>query len=60
MLGEIENAQHYYHKLLNSVAAVCLDRRITIEAADGLQKAQVSICLLAVGLISVQGIYVNC
>lgn len=56
MLGEIENAQHYYHKLLNSAAAVCLDRRITIEAADGLQKAQVRICLLAVGLISVQGI----
>ncbi|KDO48233.1 hypothetical protein CISIN_1g0021991mg, partial [Citrus sinensis] len=40
VLGEIENAQHYYHKLLNSAAAVCLDRRITIEAADGLQKAQ--------------------
>lgn len=60
MLGEIETARQYCNKLLNSGAAVCLDRRIIIEAADGLQKAQVSICLLAVGLISVQGIFMNC
>lgn len=40
VLGEIETAQQYCNKLLNSGAAVCLDRRIIIEAADGLQKAQ--------------------
>ncbi|KAK4837008.1 hypothetical protein QYF36_002084 [Acer negundo] len=40
MLGEVENAMQYYNKLLESGAGLCLDRRITIEAADGLQKAQ--------------------
>lgn len=49
VLGEVENALHYYNKLLESGPDVCLDRRITIDAAEGLQKAQVSICLFAVG-----------
>ncbi|KAJ0043579.1 hypothetical protein Pint_17809 [Pistacia integerrima] len=40
VLGEVENALHYYNKLLESGPDVCLDRRIIIEAAEGLQKAQ--------------------
>ncbi|XWS59070.1 hypothetical protein CRYUN_Cryun08bG0090700 [Craigia yunnanensis] len=40
LLGETENAIHYFSKCLGSGADVCLDRRITIDAADGLQKAQ--------------------
>ncbi|KAJ4830984.1 hypothetical protein Tsubulata_009302 [Turnera subulata] len=40
MLGEAENAQHYFTKCLENGGGVCLDRRIAIEAADGLQKAQ--------------------
>ncbi|KAJ6921812.1 hypothetical protein NC652_015684 [Populus alba x Populus x berolinensis] len=39
-LGEVEGALHYFSKCLESGAGVCLDRRTTIEAADGLQKAQ--------------------
>lgn len=41
LLGEVEKARQYFNKCLESGAGVCLDRRITIEAADGLQKAQV-------------------
>ncbi|XWS43105.1 hypothetical protein CRYUN_Cryun16bG0073500 [Craigia yunnanensis] len=41
LLGETENAVRYFSKCLGSGADVCLDRRITIDAADGLQKAQV-------------------
>ncbi|XWS66304.1 hypothetical protein CRYUN_Cryun05aG0188100 [Craigia yunnanensis] len=40
LLGETENAIWYFRKCLGSGADVCLDRRITIDAADGLQKAQ--------------------
>ncbi|KAJ6778799.1 HEAT SHOCK PROTEIN DNAJ WITH TETRATRICOPEPTIDE REPEAT-CONTAINING PROTEIN [Salix koriyanagi] len=39
-LGEVEDALHYFNKCLESRAGVCLDRRTTIEAADGVQKAQ--------------------
>ncbi|CAK7342656.1 unnamed protein product [Dovyalis caffra] len=39
-LGEVEDALHYFNKCLESGAGVCLDRRTTIEAADGLHKAQ--------------------
>ncbi|XAR68475.1 hypothetical protein NMG60_11003599 [Bertholletia excelsa] len=39
-LGEIEDAQQYFNKCLESARAVCLDRRITIEASNGLQMAQ--------------------
>lgn len=42
-LGEVEDALHYFNKCLESRVGVCLDRRITIEAADGVQKAQVCI-----------------
>ncbi|KAF5737668.1 hypothetical protein HS088_TW13G00556 [Tripterygium wilfordii] len=40
VLGEVEDALLFFGKCLESGAEVCLDRRITIEAADGLQKAQ--------------------
>ncbi|KAL6498470.1 hypothetical protein OROHE_026567 [Orobanche hederae] len=40
VLGEVEDAIQCYSKCLNSGADVCLDRRITIEASDGLQKAK--------------------
>ncbi|KAA8517163.1 hypothetical protein F0562_017456 [Nyssa sinensis] len=39
-LGEVEDAIQYFSKCLESGREVCLDRRIIIEAADGLQKAQ--------------------
>ncbi|KAJ7976734.1 Heat shock protein DnaJ with tetratricopeptide repeat [Quillaja saponaria] len=40
VLGEVENAQKYFNKCLASDSGVCLDRRVIVEAADGLQKAQ--------------------
>lgn len=39
-LGEIEEACQYFSKCLESKGDICLDRRIAIEAASGLQKAQ--------------------
>ncbi|XP_030457885.2 uncharacterized protein LOC115678635 isoform X1 [Syzygium oleosum] len=40
ILGEVENASNYFNKCLATGADICLDRRLVIEAADGLQKAQ--------------------
>ncbi|KAI3471343.1 hypothetical protein Pfo_030708 [Paulownia fortunei] len=40
VLGEVEDAIQCYTKCLSLGTEVCLDRRITIEAADGLQKAK--------------------
>ncbi|KAK2970131.1 hypothetical protein RJ640_019291 [Escallonia rubra] len=40
VLGEVEDAMQYFSNCLQSGIDVCLDRRITIEAAGGLQKAQ--------------------
>ncbi|XP_059308955.1 uncharacterized protein LOC132060091 isoform X1 [Lycium ferocissimum] len=40
LLGEVEEAIKYYNNCLESRVNLCLDRRITIEAAEGLQKAQ--------------------
>ncbi|CAL5193417.1 unnamed protein product [Lathyrus oleraceus] len=40
LLGEVENAQRCYNKCLESSKVVCLDRRVTVEAAEGIQKAQ--------------------
>ncbi|KAI3801303.1 hypothetical protein L1987_29407 [Smallanthus sonchifolius] len=40
LLGELEDASYNYNKCLKSENIVCLDRRLAIEAADGLQKAQ--------------------
>lgn len=40
-LGEMEGASHYFKMCLQSGADVCVDRKIAVEASDGLQKAQV-------------------
>ncbi|KAJ8756236.1 hypothetical protein K2173_025048 [Erythroxylum novogranatense] len=40
VLGEIEKAMHYFNICLDCGAGVCLDRRLTVEAATGLQRAQ--------------------
>ncbi|XP_073317414.1 uncharacterized protein [Primulina huaijiensis] len=40
VLGEVEDAIKCYNKCLESVTNVCLDRRVTIEAADRLQRAK--------------------
>lgn len=40
VLGEVEEAVKHYNICLESRINLCLDRRITIEAAEGLQKAQ--------------------
>ncbi|KAG8372017.1 hypothetical protein BUALT_Bualt12G0023000 [Buddleja alternifolia] len=40
VLGEVEDAIQCYNKCLELGGEVCLDRRITFEAADGLQKAK--------------------
>lgn len=42
LLGELDDACSDYNKCLESKNIVCLDRRIAIDAADGLQKAQVT------------------
>ncbi|XP_028094497.1 uncharacterized protein LOC114294576 isoform X2 [Camellia sinensis] len=39
-LGEVEGALQYFSKCVESGSHVCLDRRIIIEAANGLQNAQ--------------------
>ncbi|XP_043691813.1 uncharacterized protein LOC122642418 isoform X2 [Telopea speciosissima] len=39
-LGEIEEAAKYFKVCLQSGTGVCLDRKLVIEASDGLQKAQ--------------------
>lgn len=41
VLGEVEDAINCYNKCLESGTNVCLDRRVTIEAADRLQRAKV-------------------
>ncbi|CAH9079328.1 unnamed protein product [Cuscuta epithymum] len=40
LLGEVQEAVVNYNSCLESKAAVCLDRRIAIEASNGLQKAE--------------------
>ncbi|KAJ7972177.1 DnaJ-like subfamily C member 7 [Quillaja saponaria] len=40
VLGELENAQEYFNKCLALSSGVCLDRRVIVEAADGVQKAE--------------------
>ncbi|XP_010544838.1 PREDICTED: uncharacterized protein LOC104817287 isoform X2 [Tarenaya hassleriana] len=40
VLGELGEAVQYFNKCLETASSVCLDRRTTIEAAEGLQKAQ--------------------
>ncbi|XP_019165840.1 PREDICTED: dnaJ homolog subfamily C member 7 homolog [Ipomoea nil] len=40
LLGEVQEAMQYYKSCMESRMGMCLDRRIAIEAADGLQKAE--------------------
>ncbi|XP_041028614.1 uncharacterized protein LOC121268417 isoform X2 [Juglans microcarpa x Juglans regia] len=40
VLGEVDDAMQCFNKCLESGGGVCLDRKVIIEAADGLQKAQ--------------------
>ncbi|KAF2312097.1 hypothetical protein GH714_028039 [Hevea brasiliensis] len=45
-LGEVENASECFKKCLQSGSDICVDRKIAVEASEGLQKAQkVSECL---------------
>ncbi|CAN6560409.1 unnamed protein product [Malus baccata var. baccata] len=45
-LGEVEDASQHFRRCLQLANDVCLDRKIAVEASDGLQKAQkVSECL---------------
>ncbi|KAK2641208.1 hypothetical protein Ddye_022971 [Dipteronia dyeriana] len=39
-LGEVEDASRYFRKCLQSGSDVCVDRKVAVEASDGLQKAQ--------------------
>ncbi|CAL0334240.1 unnamed protein product [Lupinus luteus] len=39
-LGEVEGASQYFKRCLQSGIDVCVDRKIAVEASDGLQKAQ--------------------
>ena len=45
VLGELGSAVQYFNKCMESSSSVCLDRRTTIESAEGLQQAQV--CFLS-------------
>ncbi|VVB03022.1 unnamed protein product [Arabis nemorensis] len=40
VLGELGSAVQYFNKCMESASSVCLDRRMTIESAEGLQQAQ--------------------
>ncbi|CAH8392834.1 unnamed protein product [Eruca vesicaria subsp. sativa] len=40
VLGELGSAVQYFNKCMESASSVCLDRRTTIESAEGLQQAQ--------------------
>ncbi|XP_048139232.1 uncharacterized protein LOC115735457 isoform X1 [Rhodamnia argentea] len=45
-LGEVDDALRYYKRCLQLGNEVCADRKITVEASEGLQKAQkVSECM---------------
>lgn len=48
-LGEIEDASKYFKKCLQSGSDICVDRKIIVEASEGLQKAQVNFSLLVKG-----------
>lgn len=40
-LGEVEGASQYFKRCLQLGTDVSIDRKIPVEASDGLQKAQV-------------------
>ncbi|PON59103.1 N-terminal acetyltransferase A, auxiliary subunit [Parasponia andersonii] len=45
-IGEIEDASRHFRRCLQAGSDVCVDRKIAVEASDGLQKVQkVSECL---------------
>ncbi|XP_043806236.1 uncharacterized protein LOC110599645 isoform X4 [Manihot esculenta] len=41
-LGEVEDASQYFKKCLQIGSDICVDRKIAVEASEGLQKAQFS------------------
>lgn len=41
VLGEVGDALRCFNYCLESGAGICLDRKVILEAADGLQKTQV-------------------
>lgn len=46
-LGEVEEATGYFKKILHLGSDVCVDRKIAIEASEGLQKAEkLSYCII--------------
>lgn len=49
MLGELDDAIQCFNKCLESGGGICLDRKLTIEAAEGLQRAQVKIFFCYIG-----------
>lgn len=40
-LGEVEDASQHFKKCLRSGSDVCVDRKVAVEASDGIQKVQV-------------------
>lgn len=51
-LGEVDDALRYYKKCLQVGNEVCADRKIAVEASEGLQKAQkVSECMNHVAML---------
>ncbi|CAL0310094.1 unnamed protein product [Lupinus luteus] len=49
LLGEVESAQQCFNECMESGSVVCLDRRVIVEAAEGLHKAQkVAECISSV------------
>lgn len=45
-LGEVEDASKYFKRCLQSGSEICVDRKIVVEASDGLQKAQVLLFII--------------
>ncbi|EXB88167.1 DnaJ homolog subfamily C member 7 [Morus notabilis] len=40
-IGEVEDASRHFRRCLQAESDVCVDRKIAVEASDGLQKAQI-------------------
>lgn len=45
-LGEVEEALQHFKKCLQPGSDVCVDRKIMVEASEGVQKAQVNLLIL--------------
>ncbi|KAF3500647.1 hypothetical protein F2Q69_00044981 [Brassica cretica] len=50
-LGEIEDASRYFKKCLQTGSDICVDRKISVEASEGLQKAQKALEILEEALL---------